>query len=81
MLANFNLFYYNYFLEIIPDALLTECSKCNDKQKEIAAEVIDHLIEHHVKDWIELCDIYDPSGEYRKKYEAEAEKRGIKLPK
>nr|ATI99845.1 chemosensory protein 6 [Oedaleus asiaticus] len=56
--------------KIIPDALSTECSKCNEKQKEGAKKVLKHLINHKQDVWQQLKAKYDPDGTYSKKYEA-----------
>ncbi|XP_046398655.1 ejaculatory bulb-specific protein 3-like [Ischnura elegans] len=58
----------------IPDALQTECSKCTEKQKEKAHKVIRHLIENKPDMWSQLEAKWDPTGEYRKKYDAEYKK-------
>lgn len=62
------------------DALETGCEKCTDAQKKGTDKVIHHMIKNEVPAWKELAAKYDPSGEYRKKYEDEAKKRGIELP-
>nr|BCX55333.1 chemosensory protein 1 [Plautia stali] len=65
--------------EIIPDALKTACKKCNEKQKKGVEKVFRFALENKRKDYDVLEKIYDPEGIYRKKYQAEAEKKGIKL--
>lgn len=55
--------------ETLPDALASGCTKCNDKQKATAEKVIRHLIHNRNNDWIRLTQKYDPSGEYRRRYE------------
>ncbi|KAI4469136.1 chemosensory protein-related [Holotrichia oblita] len=55
----------------LPDALANGCSKCNEKQKSSAEKVIRHLIKNRSNDWKRLTAKYDPSGQYRKKYEAQ----------
>lgn len=67
------------FLDALPDALQTECSKCSEKQKEGAEKVLRHVIEKRPTDWDVLEKIYDPEGIYKAKYKGEAEKRGIKI--
>ncbi|KAF7283888.1 ejaculatory bulb-specific protein 3-like [Rhynchophorus ferrugineus] len=64
---------------VLPDALETECSKCNEKQKDGARKVIHFLIDNKRPWWNELAVKYDPDGTYLKKYEAEAKKENIKL--
>nr|AKI84391.1 CSP8 [Holotrichia parallela] len=55
----------------LPDALANGCNKCNDKQRTTAEKVIRHLIKNRNNDWKRLTAKYDPSGDYRKKYEAQ----------
>lgn len=57
------------FLEILPDAMLTDCSKCTQKQKYGAEKVTSHLIDNRPNDWEILEKIYDPMGSYRLKYQ------------
>ncbi|XP_005190398.1 ejaculatory bulb-specific protein 3 [Musca domestica] len=63
----------------LPDALQTECSKCNEKQKAAADKVIRYIIENKAEEWKALQEKYDPEHIYATKYKAEAEKRGIKI--
>ncbi|XP_073973296.1 ejaculatory bulb-specific protein 3-like [Rhodnius prolixus] len=65
--------------EVLPDALKTGCSKCNEKQKAGAEKVIKFLLEKRRADFNILEEKYDPSGTYRKKYSAEAKKHGINV--
>nr|ATI99856.1 chemosensory protein 17 [Oedaleus asiaticus] len=53
----------------IPDALKTECSKCNEKQKEGTKKVLKFLINHKPDMWGNLKAKYDPDGTYAKKWE------------
>lgn len=55
--------------EILPDALSTGCSKCNEKQKHTANKVVNYLRTKRPKDWERLSAKYDSSGEYKKRYE------------
>lgn len=64
---------------MLPDALKTGCSKCNEKQKAGAEKVIKFLLEKRRADFNILEEKYDPSGTYRKKYSAEAKKHGINV--
>ncbi|XP_075167376.1 ejaculatory bulb-specific protein 3-like [Haematobia irritans] len=64
---------------VLPDALKTECSKCNEKQKESAEKVIRFIIENKPEEWKNLQAKFDPDQVYYKKYKEEAEKRGIKV--
>nr|WVD93728.1 chemosensory protein 4 [Graphosoma rubrolineatum] len=65
--------------DILPDALATECKKCNEKQKAGAEKVLKFMLEKKNEDYAALEKIYDPEGIYKKKFSAEAEKRGIKI--
>nr|ACZ58025.1 chemosensory protein 7 [Adelphocoris lineolatus] len=57
--------------EAIPDALKTECAKCNAKQKAGVEKVLRHLLTKKAEDYKILEDKFDPEGVYRKKYEAQ----------
>ncbi|XP_049963294.1 ejaculatory bulb-specific protein 3-like isoform X1 [Schistocerca serialis cubense] len=52
----------------IPDALETECAKCNDKQKEAIRKVIKFLINKKPETWENLKEHYDKDGKYSEKY-------------
>ncbi|XP_031842101.1 chemosensory protein 6 [Nomia melanderi] len=63
----------------LPDALATGCSKCNEKQKDIAEKVINHLRTKRPRDWERLTTKYDPNGEYKKRYDStEIAKKNVK---
>ncbi|XP_019891877.2 ejaculatory bulb-specific protein 3 [Musca domestica] len=64
---------------ILPDALRTECRKCNDKQRANADKVIRFIIDKKPEEWKALQAKYDPQRVYYNKYKDEALKRGIKL--
>lgn len=64
--------------EILPDALQTGCSKCNDKQKITAQKVIEHLSTKRVDDWKKLTNKFDPKGEFQKKFEQMAQEEKAK---
>lgn len=53
---------------MLPDALKTECAKCNEKQKEAAKEVVDFIIKNKHDWWNDLQAKYDPDGIYKEKY-------------
>ncbi|KAF7394523.1 ejaculatory bulb-specific protein 3-like [Vespula maculifrons] len=55
--------------KILPDALATDCTKCNEKQKVTAEKVINHLKTKRSKDWDRLITKYDPRGEYKQRFE------------
>ncbi|XP_018562998.1 ejaculatory bulb-specific protein 3-like [Anoplophora glabripennis] len=53
----------------LPDALSSNCSKCNAKQKDTAEKVMKHLMSKRAKDWERLTKKYDPQGLYKQRYE------------
>lgn len=53
---------------VLPDALQTECSKCNDKQKKNAEKVIKFIKANKPQEWKELTAKYDPNNVYSTKY-------------
>nr|AIX97071.1 chemosensory protein 3 [Dastarcus helophoroides] len=57
-----------FLQELIPDAIITECSKCSDKQKEQGEKVIRFIRKEHPKDWDALIAVYDPEGKYQEAY-------------
>lgn len=66
--------YLRKFLGVLPDALKTECSKCNQVQKDRSDKVIKFLMKNRNSDFELLTDKYDPTGEYKKileKYDRE----------
>lgn len=54
--------------EVVPDALITNCAKCNEKQKESVKKVVTFLVKNRRKDYDELVAKYDPEGIYRENY-------------
>ncbi|XP_026320939.1 ejaculatory bulb-specific protein 3-like [Hyposmocoma kahamanoa] len=66
--------------EHIVDALETGCEKCTENQQKGTHKVIEHLIKNELPAWKELCKKYDPSGNFRKKYETIAKEKGIEIP-
>lgn len=57
--------------EIIPDALQNECSRCSEKQKQLAGTIMAYLLQYKKGYWDELLCKYDPEGKFREKYEAD----------
>ncbi|CAB0040473.1 unnamed protein product [Trichogramma brassicae] len=55
----------------LPDALATGCTKCNEKQKAVAAKVINFLMTKKANDWARLLAKYDPNGEFERRYRAQ----------
>lgn len=66
-----------FFSETIPEALNTDCAKCNEKVKTNVKKVLHHLIEKKPDMWKALEDKYDPTGKYKKKYKEELAQDGI----
>ncbi|KRT85071.1 hypothetical protein AMK59_2663 [Oryctes borbonicus] len=62
---------------VLPDALQTNCSKCSEKQRTGAREILTHLINNEPEIWNELEEKYDPDGIYRGQYKELANKDGI----
>nr|UMT69262.1 chemosensory protein 10 [Ophraella communa] len=57
--------------KVLPDALLTDCSKCSDVQKKGSKKIIRYLIKNK-PDWYgELEEKYDKDQTYKKKFEKE----------
>lgn len=57
-----------FVAETIPDALLSDCSKCSEVQKKKAGKVMAFIISRPVM-WEAILNKYDPEGIFRKKYE------------
>ncbi|CAG9813167.1 unnamed protein product [Phaedon cochleariae] len=57
-----------FLKQVIPDAIATKCSKCNEKQKKLAGVMLQQLLLKYRPLFIEICEKYDPSGEARKTY-------------
>ncbi|XP_065083668.1 ejaculatory bulb-specific protein 3-like [Ochlerotatus camptorhynchus] len=54
--------------ERLPDALESDCQHCSDKQKIGADRVIRFIVDNQPDDFKILESMYDPEGEYRRKY-------------
>ncbi|XP_052864208.1 ejaculatory bulb-specific protein 3-like [Anopheles cruzii] len=52
----------------LPDALMSDCEKCSEKQRIGADEVIGFIIANRPDDFAILEKLYDPTGVYRRKY-------------
>ncbi|TDG41358.1 hypothetical protein AWZ03_012225 [Drosophila navojoa] len=63
----------------LPDALVTECSKCSEKQRQNTDKVIRFVIDKKPEEWKVLQAKYDPEEVYIKRYRAQAQKAGIPL--
>lgn len=60
----------------IPDAIATECSKCNSNQKEATNFLFHYMRNEKPELWKQLLDIYDHDGVYQVKYEARFKEKG-----
>lgn len=54
--------------ETIPDALLTDCSKCSETQKTQAGKVMAFVQLYYPDMWEAVLNKFDPDGIFRKKY-------------
>jgi hypothetical protein len=54
----------------LPDTLKSGCSECNDSDKKNTRKVILHLQERKPKQWKEIEQKFDPSGEDTKRFKA-----------
>uniref|UniRef100_A0A182Y014 Chemosensory protein 3 n=1 Tax=Anopheles stephensi TaxID=30069 RepID=A0A182Y014_ANOST len=52
----------------LPDALMSDCAKCSEKQRVGSDKVIRFIITNRPDDFAILEQLYDPTGEYRRKY-------------
>lgn len=59
----------NTLKQVIPDALITGCTKCSEKQRESIRKVVQHLVKKRPADWDALLAKYDPNGTYRHNYQ------------
>jgi hypothetical protein len=55
----------------IPEALLTDCTKCSEVQKRHAGKIMSFVQLYHPDMWEALLKKYDPEGIFRKKYIAD----------
>ncbi|XKL59039.1 hypothetical protein PGB90_000055 [Kerria lacca] len=62
-----------HFLGIIPDALQTNCSKCNERQKMNTGRALAYLLHYKPEYWSELLNRFDKDGSIRKKLSIDAE--------
>lgn len=67
------------FKGVLIEALESDCAKCSEKQRAGAKKVLGFLIKNKKTWYDELVAKYDPEGKYRKQYQAEAEKDGLKV--
>ncbi|XP_003488472.1 ejaculatory bulb-specific protein 3 [Bombus impatiens] len=63
----------------LPDALANNCDKCSEKQREGSEKVIRFLVNKRPQIWERLSKKYDPTGEYKLKFQDQAQQRGIEL--
>ncbi|KAI5710147.1 hypothetical protein M8J76_008655 [Diaphorina citri] len=53
---------------IIPDAIRTECAKCNPSQKKHVGKVLSYLFHNRKIYWDDLLAKFDPDKSLREKY-------------
>jgi len=53
---------------IIPDAIQTECAKCNDRQRKQAGKALAYLLTYKPEYWRMLIQKFDPNNVYLRKY-------------
>ncbi|XP_026683627.1 ejaculatory bulb-specific protein 3-like [Diaphorina citri] len=53
---------------IIPDAIRTECAKCNPSQKKHVGKVLSYLFHNRKNYWDDLLAKFDPDKSLREKY-------------
>lgn len=58
---------------MFPDAVATNCSKCNDFQKKNAGKVLTFVLLNYRNEWDQLVDKYDQDGNFRKIWEGNGE--------
>nr|QUP79551.1 chemosensory protein 5 [Monochamus saltuarius] len=63
----------------IPDALVTDCSKCSDWQREGTRKILRHLVINKREWFDEVAGKYDSEGAYRKKHREEFAKEGVEI--
>lgn len=66
------------WVDSLPDAIQSECSKCSEKQKAGSEKVTHFLIDNKPDEWQKLADKYDKDDEYKKKYLLEKEEQKSK---
>nr|AYN07333.1 chemosensory protein 5 [Yemma signatus] len=54
--------------EVLPDTIKTNCASCTEKQRERGRRAMKLVKSKHPADFEALLNLYDPTGEYRKKY-------------
>lgn len=60
--------------EVIPDALINECSRCSPKQRPSIEKVFRFLVKQRPEAFNQLTAKYDPDGTYKKNYNHYLEK-------
>ncbi|KAJ2948463.1 hypothetical protein O0L34_g7712 [Tuta absoluta] len=59
----------------LPDAIDNDCTKCTERQKAGADQVMGYIIDHRPADWAKLEQKYLSDGSYKQKY-LDSKKRG-----
>lgn len=68
-----------FLVENLPEAIENGCEKCSEGQQKAGKKILKFLIEQRREYYDQLEAKYDPDGKYRKRYQADLEKEGIKL--
>ncbi|CAL1684760.1 unnamed protein product [Lasius platythorax] len=61
--------------KVLSEALETDCTKCTNRQKELAEKTINYLVINKKNMWDEVMAKYDPEKKYAQKYEDRALKK------
>nr|AJP61955.1 chemosensory protein [Phenacoccus solenopsis] len=69
----------NELKRVLPEALVTNCQKCSEKQKQGAEKVISYLAKNKPEIWSKILAKYDKNNEYRTKYAETARRLGVPL--
>lgn len=77
----FNFKSVKLFLGIVPDAIQTECSKCNERQRVQAGKVLAHLLQHKPEYWKMLVQKFDPNNIYLRRFMADDDDEKLSLQK
>lgn len=61
--------YFVFFLEYIPDAIVTNCGKCTDAQVKIIRKTAKFLATSRAGDWNKISRKFDPQEKYKESFE------------
>ncbi|CAH0550947.1 unnamed protein product [Brassicogethes aeneus] len=63
-----------YLRDVLPEAIMNDCAKCNATQKEGSRKVIEFLYRNKPAFWKKLSGKYDPEGFYQEMHQADFDK-------